>query len=138
MVAVRQPKSRYQRASTLRNRALTRALHELHSVVGADEASMRSMRQLLVSVLEDQHAFATITSDGDDGLIAQWRAGRSYIAIEINAHEISLTYADHDGRLVENLAAATTQHLGGALQRSLDQFTASLNGANPSWRDHFA
>lgn len=127
-------KTSYVAAKLARNRSLDHALRELNGVRGASKASIDQMRGHLQRVLTDGMAFASISSDGDGGTLAQWRAGRSYIAFEVSPHgQDSLVYADTNGNLIVNTVgpeACDTGRLHVALQR----FTADLNARKPDWR----
>lgn len=78
------------------NRALERAIKRLdHLASNGSVAHLRAveeLRSLLASVVEGDMTFATIINGGT--VSAQWRAGRSYISVEIYGHERSIVYAD--------------------------------------------
>lgn len=116
-----------------RNASLAFALRQLPDVRGASTQSLRRLRNILSLLLEDRMAYATLSSDGDGGAMAQWRAGRSYIALEIGAHECSFVYSDTNGTLRENLSGTDALRLS-VLRAALRNFTADLDEANPSWR----
>lgn len=114
------------------NRALLHALAQIESVSGASKPTLGTLRWILSRTLEDDMAYATLSSDGDGGALAQWRAGRSYIAIEIGVSDHSFTYSDEEGRLVVNEAALDCDQI----TSSLRAFTRYLDLANPDWRAH--
>lgn len=133
-----QPESRYRNAERrLINRSLGHAESQIANVVDVDAASKRELMRLLTNSLTDGMAFATLSSDGEAGAMAQWRAGRSYITIEVAPHGSSFVFTDAKGRLVSNVA--TKQQLDVSLIRhALLRFTAELNRKNPNWRGLFA
>lgn len=115
------------------NASLAFALKQLPDVHGASVQSLQRLRNVLSLLLEDRMAYATLSSDGDGGAMAQWRAGRSYIALEIGVDECSFVYSDANGNLRENLTGADALRVT-VLRTALRNFTADLDEANPSWR----
>jgi hypothetical protein len=103
----------------------------------ATPQSKMAMLHLLHEVLAADSAFPTISGDGDDGIMAQWRARRSYVTIEINGPESSLAVSDLEGELVLN--TATRGQLDNRVVRdAISHFSAALKAINPSWRNLFA
>lgn len=121
---------------TRHNRSLRWALEQLEAVGDVRRSYLASMRQVLSAVVDDNSAYATISSDGEGGLIAQWRAGRSYLAVEIGDDGWSVTQADSNGRLVLNEAGASSVPLRAA-RGALLRFTRDLTAVNPDWRSNF-
>ncbi|MGN6218606.1 MAG: hypothetical protein ACTHNQ_03810 [Microbacterium sp.] len=119
------------------NRALARATAQLRALSGIRPTATLEMHRLLRTSLQDDTAYATISPDGDGGLIAQWRAGRSYITIELSAEDASFTCADIDGRLIANIVTPG-QLDADQVRYALARFTHALVKANPNWRQNFA
>ncbi len=117
----------------INNSSLSHALGQLAHVHGASKQSMDQLSTLLTQIVEDRTAYATLSSDGNGGALAQWRAGRSYIALEIGLSERSFVYSDASGTLRENLANDDLDDLT-RLRSALRAFTDFLDSANPRWR----
>jgi len=129
------PKSAsYVASKTIRNRSLDHALRQMNDIHGASKASIDQMRVYLRRVLTDEMAYASLSNDGNGGTLAQWRAGRSYIAFEVNTYDgDSLVYADATGQIIISSVGADASDPG-RLHVALQQFTEDLTARKPEWR----
>lgn len=118
------------------NRSLEHALGQIKREWVVDRSARVEMERILKASLRDASAYATITPDGDGGLLAQWRAGRSYLTIEINQGEAAFTYANADGKLEVN-EVTVSQLDARPIKAALAKFTTELVEANPQWRKLF-
>lgn len=126
--------SRYNHSA--RNRALSYADLQLGELVSSQSSAREELRRILHAILKDDSAYPTLSATEDAGVMAQWRAGRSYLAIEISSGMSSYTYADLNGVLVRNFV--TSGHLDSLIIRAdLQQFSQELDQINPNWRDYF-
>ena len=118
------------------NRSLEHALSQIKREWVVDLSPRVEMERILKASLRDESAYATITPDGDGGLLAQWRAGRSYLTIEISPSEAAFTYSNANGKLEVN-EVTTGQLDARRIKAALAKFTAELVEANPHWRKLF-
>lgn len=133
-IRVAPKRANYIAAKVARNRSLDHAMRQLGGIHGASKASIDQMRACLQRVLTDDMAYASLSNDGNGGTLAQWRAGRSYIAFEVNPHDgDSLVYTDTYGQIVINTVGAEASDTG-RLHVALQRFTADLNARKPEWR----
>ncbi|QWS33053.1 hypothetical protein [Curtobacterium aetherium] len=122
------------------NDAIQRATNQIaqieeHVVLGGDVRN-RLLTCLRASLSADS-VFPTVTSDGDDGLIAQWRAGERFLAVEMTSDgDYSLMLVDSDGVLRRNESASGYPDLDN-LKALVRDFTAAVVARNPRWRDLF-
>ena len=118
------------------NRALDHALAQIKSLSGADGESKSTLATLLRNVLEDASAYSTISIDDEQGVVAQWRAGRSYLVIEIGPASKSFVQTDANGDLLRNYVGDKALNAE-MIRNALRVFTRNLNSLNPGWRRYF-
>lgn len=109
---------------------------EQYVTLGTDIRA-RLMLALRASLLEDS-VFPTVTTDGDDGLIAQWKAGPRYLMLEVSSDGgYSLMATGDDGNLRVNVADDGNCDLE-QLKMLVRDFTLFVVRRNPAWREQYA
>lgn len=119
-----------------RNRALRHARQQAVDIHVSQSQPGKAMMELLERILLDTSAYPTLSLDEDGVAYAEWRAGKSYIAIEIEDQGTSFVYSDLSGNIRVNLfSKAFLDSL--VAKNALAQFTADLDELNPNWRNYF-
>ena len=119
------------------NRAFSVAKSQWWKLERTENEFRNDLEMILKETLNDHSAYPTIFADTDGGASAQWRAGRSYLVIEVSPEGFSFVYADLNGALVFNHATANRLDTE-IIKTALERFTADLESVNPNWRDNFA
>jgi hypothetical protein len=107
-----------------------------HAVI-AENVHTRMLECLRASLL-DNSVFPSITTDGYDGLIAQWKASNVYVALELSSDgSYSFIEVDESDTLTRNDVGDNRPSLD-LLQSAIKKFTAYVSDRNPDWSRLYA
>lgn len=106
-----------------------------HAEVHTD--AHRNMLAILRATLDDASVYPSMTTDGDDGLIAHWKAGGALIALEVNGNDrYSLVETNGAGDILRNEEGLHAPNLD-ELRLAIAAFSSSVSHINPDWRTNF-
>lgn len=101
------------------------------------DAQQRLIGSLRGALLADS-IFPSITTDGFDGLAAQWVLGRRRLVLEMGSDgEYTFIETDDTGRLTRNEIGEERPDLS-HFQDAIRAFTMAVVSENPGWRSNFA
>lgn len=95
------------------------------------------MLSALRASLGKTSVFPTLTTDGNDGLIAQWKAGPRYLMLEISSDDgYSMMATGDDGELQLNTADDGNPDFE-ELKILVREFSTFVEARNPAWREQY-
>jgi hypothetical protein len=114
-----------------------RQIDEIERHIDLGSGIRSRMLSALRAALGESSVFPTLTTDGHDGLIAQWKAGPRYLMLEISSDDgYSMMATGNDGELELNVADDGNPDFEG-LKILVRDFSSYVESRNPAWREQY-